>query len=222
MRRLSLAAIAALMTLALTASGTFAAGTRHRLHYEGTGTHAWTMGNDSPTEADSRFLRIVLDPGEYVAAFSNRSLNLNKPAGLVKNLSFNYRATNPDLIGQRISVIFVNGDIGYLDSHYCHRDIAVSGGAWQRSDFTGWRSADCSFYVTGTTGGQYFGTASSSAWAAYVAANPGQQVAYTFFIEENAGASTGTFDVDDITIGSGKLYTRRNLPSKSCDTEASC
>ncbi|HEX6656292.1 MAG TPA: hypothetical protein VF153_08785 [Candidatus Limnocylindria bacterium] len=210
--------IAALTALALTATATFADLTRHRLIYEGTGTHAWMGGNDSPTEADSRFLRIVNGTGDYVAFYSKKSLSLNKPASQVKNLSFNYRATNPDLIGQRISVIFVNGDVAYLDSHYCHRDITVSGGTWQRSNFTGWKSADCSFFVSGATAGQYFGTSTTSAWAEYAATNPTQEVAYTFFIEEQPG----TYDVDDITLGSGRLYTKRNLPTKRCDTEASC
>jgi hypothetical protein len=218
MRRLGLAMVAALTVLALTASATFADGSRHRLIYEGLGTRTWMAGDDSPTEADSKLLRIILDPGEYLAVYSKASLNLDKSVSRVKNLSFNYRATNPDLIGQRISVIFVNGDIAYLDSHYCHRDIAVSGGAWQRSDFTGWQSADCSFFVTGTTGGQYFGTATTSAWAEYAAANPEQRVAYTFFIEEQPG----TYDLDDITLGSGKLYTKSNSPTKGCDSEGSC
>ena len=218
MRRFSLAMVAALATLAMSATATFADGSRHKLLYEGPGTHAWMAGNDSPTEADSKFLRLVVDPGEYEDAYSKASLNLDKPVGQIKNLSFNYRATNPDLIGQRISVIFLNGDIAYLDSHYCHRDIAVSGGAWQRSDFTGWKSPDCSFFVTGATGGQYFGTASTSAWAEYVAANPDQQVELTFFIEDQPG----TYDVDDITLGSGKLYTKSNAPTKGCTSEGSC
>jgi hypothetical protein len=219
MKRLGLAIAVSLTTLVLTATAAVAVEpNRHKLTYEGPGSHNWMRGDDSPTEADSKFLRIVTDPGEYSAFYSTASLNLDKPVAQVKNLSFNYRATNPDLIGQRISVIFLNGDVAYLDSHYCHQDIAVSGGAWQRSDFTGWQSADCSFWVTGATGGQYFGTASTSAWQEYAAAHPGQHVSYTFFIEEQPG----TYDLDDITLGSGKLYTKSNSPTKGCSSEGSC
>ena len=219
MRRLGFAMVAALAALALTGTAALAVEpNRHKLIFEGGGSHTWLVGNDSPTEADSKFLRLVVDTGEYTAFYSKKSLNLDKAVGQVKNLSFNFRATNPDVVAQRISVIFVNGDIAYLDSHYCHRAIAVSGGAWQRADFTGWKSADCSFFVTGATGGQYFGTSSMSAWQVYATANPDQQVAYTFFIVE----APGTHDVDDITLGSGKLYTKSNSPTKGCTSEGSC
>ena len=73
-------------------------------------------------------------------------------------------------------------------------------------------------FVTGATGGQYFGTASTSAWHEYATANPGQHVSYTFFIEEQPG----TYDVDDITLGSGRLYTKGNSPTKECSSEGSC
>ena len=97
MRRLGFALLAALATLALTATAAFAVEpNRHKLIFEGGGTHTWMAGNDSPTEADSKFLRLVVGTGEYSAFYSKASLHLDKAVGQVKNLSFNFRATNPD------------------------------------------------------------------------------------------------------------------------------
>ena len=93
----------------------------------------------------------VGDPnaGEYVSAYSNRSLEISKDAEAVANLSFEFKATSYVGAGApRISVEFQNGDIAYLSASYCNHPMAATGGAWARADFTRFYD-NCSLFVNG-------------------------------------------------------------------------
>lgn len=227
MRRLFAVSATVLLMLVFAASAAAdpAVGPYQWMRFEKSGgaTGQWVVGNDSPTDSNSKVLKLVVPaiaPGNcvdpdyancpYVAAFSRASTQIIKDVGAQKNLSFEFKATNIDTISQRITVIFNNGDVGYLDGHYCHRSIAVSGGSWQRADFTGFKGAgDCSFFVTGTTGGQYFNTTDQSAWAAYATAHPDQSVVSRYLIVDTGGApasGANTYYFDRVALGANKMY----------------
>jgi hypothetical protein len=129
---------------------------------------------------------------------------------------------------------FGNGDAAFLDPFNCQHPIATAP-AWQRSDFTGFTS-NCSFNVAGsnTTGGfadaactnpvvppgadHYFcAGGGTSAWRHYVVDNPGTNVVHRYMV-----FSFGDHNMDRISLGAGKMYTRGNFVAVNCTTEGSC
>lgn len=187
-------------------------------------TIGWRSGTDSPLDPNSRALVGHVDSGGCVDAFTRSSLNINKSVGGMKNLSFDYKSNQVVGGDPRISVIFGNGDVAYLSPDLCAQPIAVSGGAWSRSDFTGSttsNSAPCGFNVTGSTGGVYTSTATQSAWAVYAAANPNQTVAYDFFVLDFPDAA-GVYHVDRLTMGTGFMFTNDGFHAVKCVTESTC
>ena len=187
-------------------------------------TIGWAQGTDSALDPNTRALVGVVDTGGCVDAYTKASLNINRAVGTMKNLSFDFKSD--EFVGgdPRISVIFGNGDVAYLSQDFCTNPIAVQGGLWSRSDFTGsntTNSAACSFYVTGTTGGIYTSTATQSAWAVYAAAFPLQSVAYDFFVLDFPD-SAGVYHVDRLTMGTGFMFTYDNVHAVKCTSEAAC
>jgi hypothetical protein len=192
------------------------------LQYQGAGNHFWTARlGDSPHDANSRALRIrVGDPnaGEYVAAFSRRSVRLVSDASAQRNLSFEFHeSTHVGAGAPRISIEFQNGDIAYLSAFYCNHPMAVTGDTWGRADFTRFRS-NCSIFVTGLTGGQYSADGARSAWRVYTDANPDQVVEQRYFVADEAG----TYLIDRLSLGANIMYTHSSQRGKWCSTEASC
>jgi len=57
-----------------------------------------------------------------------------------------------------------------------------------------------------------------SAWQVIAAANPGTSLTYSFFVVD----VPGTYYVDRIALGTQKLYSHGDWPTKSCTTEGSC
>jgi len=231
MRKLS-ALIGVLVIVGITAAVAAAdtsVGDNQKLRYEGGGTHAWVNHSDSPNDSNNKALHITAtvtpaanpegcDPCDYVAAYSRRSLNIRKPAGDVKNLSFEFDESSHVGAGApRISVQFQNGDVAYLSAFYCNQPLAVTGGAWGRADFTGDKT-DCGFYVTGDTGGFYAADGTNSAWKVYVTAHPDQVVESAYLVADE----TGDYYIDRLSLGAGKMYTQSNTTAKSCTGEASC
>ena len=202
------------------------------LHLEhfGSATVSWKNVSDSPLDTDGRALVTFVpsppDGVSYADAYTKASLHINKSVGLIKNLSYDF--ASGEVVGgdPRISVIFGNGDVAYLSPDLCTQPIAVSGGTWSRSDFTGSNtsnSAPCGFNVTGTTGGIYTSTATQSAWAVYAAANPTQVVSYDFVVWDYPSAGpTGTYKTDRISLGTGWMYHAYSNHADKCPTEAAC
>ena len=117
----------------------------------------------------------------------------------------------------RISVEFQNGDIAYLSAFYCNHPMAATGNTWARADFTRFHD-NCSFFVTGATGGQYSAEAGKSAWRVYTDAHPDQVVEQAYLV----GDETGVYRIDRLSLGAGVMYTSGNRVGKRCTTEASC
>lgn len=199
----------------------------------GAATAVWVGGTDSPSDANTRSLQIVV-PADgadgcqnatgpnycYAGFYSKASINKVLPVGSQRNLSFEFSASNPANATSRISVQFNNGDVAYLDPITCTHDIAVSGGRWKRADFTGFTS-DCSFTVSGETAGLYAADGSRSAWQVYAQAHPEQSVTQRYLVVD-ASVGGGVYRFDRISLGVGKMYTTSPTLAVNCTTEASC
>ncbi len=224
MRKFVVAASVAVAALAFvaTASADVLLPVNQTLRFEGAGGHGWnSVTGDSPHDANKQALRMkVGDPsaGEYVAAYSKRSLNIATDAEAVRNLSFEFKTTSYVGAGApRISVQFQNGDVAYLSAFYCNHPMAITGNEWARADFTRFHD-NCSFFVTGETGGQYSADGSRSAWRVYTEAHPDQIVEQAYLV----GDETGGYRIDRLSLGAGAMYTSGNRVGKRCTTEASC
>jgi hypothetical protein len=197
----------------------------------------WITGTDSPLDSNSRFLAInVGTPTGCVILYSNASFNKVISSANQKNLSYEFNTSSVTGAGQfYLAAQFGNGDIAYLDPYYCQHPIA-SQPSWSRSDFTGFKT-DCAFNVNGSnTSGGFEDTActipavpgdterwfcadgTNSAWANYVAANPDTTVVHRYMVFSGAGS----YHLDRISLGAGKMYTRGSSVAKSCTTESSC
>ena len=194
----------------------------------------WVTGTDSPLDSNTRYLAVHVGTGGCVILYSNASINRSIAASNQKNLSYERNGSVTGL-GQFYMVAqFGNGDAAFLDPYNCHHDIATAP-AWQRTDITGFTS-NCAFNVSGsnTRGGftditcttpaqpadtqRYFcADGTNTAWANYVAANPGTNVIQRYMV-----FSFQDHQMDRISLGVGKMYTRGNNVAVSCTTEASC
>ena len=151
MKKFVVAAVAsvAALTVVATASADVLLPANQHLKFQGTGSHLWnsSTGGDSSFDSNTRALRMNVGAGQYVVAYSNRSIDIAKDAAAVGNLSFEFKATSYIGAGApRISVEFQNGDIGYLSASYCNHPMAVTGNTWARADFTRFRE-NCSICV---------------------------------------------------------------------------
>ncbi|MDX6592381.1 MAG: hypothetical protein QOJ13_1577 [Gaiellales bacterium] len=129
-------------------------------------TFGWVNGSDSPSDANTRVLRLVLPPNgatcsdtnlgacSFGRAFSRASNNIRTPVGNQRNLSFEFAASNPATASTRINVFLSSGDFLFLIPDYCSKPVASSGGTWRRADFTGFKTG-CAVVVNGpnATGG---------------------------------------------------------------------
>jgi hypothetical protein len=230
-------AVAALVGFTGTASATSeeANGThvsaydQFRPEHSGTGTTiGWqTVPSDSPLDNNSKALVVHVPsptppdpPYEFADAFTRHSININQAVGRVRNLSFDFLTTTGQHVGAgapRISVIFGNGDIGYLAGFYCNNPLAIDPD-WSRADFTG-APNNCTVIVTGATGGSYSADGTNSAWKVYATAHPSQTVKQAYMVFDEAGDYT----IDRIAMGSNWLYNNSNTVAFNCRSrEARC
>lgn len=223
-------ALALLLALAATAAAEHTVGKQQRLRTE-VGTrgldHAkWTRGGDSPGDGNHRRLHAVVGHDEdttdtqysYLSFYSRASLALNESAGSVTNLSFEFSENGHVGAGApRISVEVSNGDILYLAGFYCNHPTSNSN--WGRADFTGF-TTDC--IIWDNHGNQFAADGTRTAWQVYVdshAADPDPLVVnrtYVVLDEE------GTYNLDKISLGAGRMYISHFNKAKRCTTEASC
>jgi hypothetical protein len=196
------------------------------LFVSGTATAGWQKTADSPLDADSRALVGTLPDNNintYVNAYSQASRHLNKPIGSIKNLSYDFQSDKTAGGDPRISVIFTNGDVAYLNAQFCAQPLAASSYTWSRADFTGSTtasSAPCSFMDS--HGATYASTGTTSAWQAYATANPTLVVAQTIFVLDFPPDSGGSYAVDRISLGTGWMYHAYSNHADTCPTEAVC
>jgi hypothetical protein len=199
---------------------------------EGAASATWVNVPDSPSDSNKRAFQVVV-PGDgmngcaypagpycYAGFYSKASINQVLGVSAQRNLSFEFSASNPTNATSRISVQFNNGDVAYLDPVTCTHDIAASGGAWKRADFTGFTS-DCSFTVSGETAGLYAADGTKSAWGVYAAAHPGQSVIQRYLVVD-ASTAGGVYRFDRISLGVGKMYTTSPTVAVNCTSESSC
>jgi hypothetical protein len=178
-------------------------------------TIGWqTVNRDSPLDTNSRALVTHVCAGDYTDAYTNKGLDIGKPVGAVKNLSYDFRAAGIGAGAPRISVIFANGDVAYLSAQYCNNPLAASNDVWSRADFTG--AVDgCGFYVSGATAGLYEADGTSSAWDVYASAHPSQVVQYDFVVFDEAG----NYMLDRVSLGTNKLYNTSNKRAVGCEAD---
>ena len=190
----------------------------------GGSTASWQTSSPSdPLDTNTRAIVTVVTPGNYADAYTRASLHINKAVGQVKNLSYDFQADKTAGGDPRISVIFANGDVAYLNAQFCNQPLAASSYTWSRADFTGsttTNSAPCSFMDN--HGATYASTATTSAWQAYVSAHPGQIVVQTVFVLDYPPNTGGSYAVDRISLGTGWMYHAYSNHADKCPTEAAC
>ncbi len=216
MRKFVVTAVVAVSALAFVATAVASVlPAKQALHFQGSGSHVWVKGGDSPHDTDTKALRLhVGDPstGGYAVAYSNRSIHIATDAEAVTNLSFEYKQTTHVGAGApRISVEFQNGDVAYLSASYCNHPI---GSDWGRADFTRFKT-NCSIWAAGV---QYAADGTRSAWRVYTDANPDQIVEQAYLVADESG----WYRIDRLSLGARAMYTAGNTVGKVCTTEASC
>ena len=186
-------------------------------------TIGWkTVAQDSPFDTNSKALVTTVDTGGCTDAYTRSSLNINKLVGKVKNLSFDFQTNQASTGGApRFSLIFQNGDVGFMAATRCAQPLLITGNAWSRADWTGSNqssSAPCIFDVSGTTGGTYTSTTTESAWQVYVDAHPTQVLKEDFMVSD----VPGTYTVDRVSMGTGFMFNNNLTHAVKCTTEAIC
>lgn len=187
-------------------------------------------GDDSPLDANARAL-VVHTPannptGNYDVAevWTRASLNLNKPASQMKNLSFD--SYLPPVTGgsPRIDVVFqspLNSDGSTyvaISAQRCERTLSST---WVRTDATGQTALGCT--IDTSKGAAYSSDGTNTAWQNFVAANPDAQVAYTFMVFDIPTGSGPNYRVDRISLGTNRMFTYSNYDAVSCNyREAAC
>ncbi|MFL5737371.1 MAG: hypothetical protein ACJ76P_08530 [Actinomycetota bacterium] len=236
-------AIAAVIgsTLLLIGSTSASAATSKRLQFD-TCTNAdsigWARGTDSPSDGNHQSLASVVSSGGCAEAYSFRTTIEGKNVSDVRNLSFDYLASDSAGHGgaPRISVIMrdTNGTgdvhIAYLTGtpDKCGVPI-VADPTWYRADFTGQTAPGCTFYTSDNE--SYTSDGVNSAWQNFAAAHPDYQVVLATDPIFGGGAGAGAFMVEDEAgnyhidrLAIQNLMFIRNKPQyvQTCPTEASC
>jgi hypothetical protein len=184
-----------------------------------------TPGNDSPYDTNHRaLLGTVCVPdatgSDYVDAYSNASLGLDKPVANMKNLSFDQKIPAVAHAGApRISVELSNGLVAYLTPHPggsgddCAHSISDT---WERLDVTGFKS-NCTFYDS--TGATYSANGVDSAWAVFAAAHPLLNVTATYYVADEPGR----YRTDRLAMGTAFMYHYGDNSAFRClNDEARC
>lgn len=246
-RVLAVAAVIGSVLLLLGATSASAA-TSKRLRFD-TCTNAdsigWARGTDSPLDGNHQSLSSVVSSGGCAEAYSFGTGIEGKNVADVKNLSFDYLASDSTGHGgaPRISVLLRDnngtGDlhVAYLTGTPDKCGVPITQDpTWYRADFTGQTAPGCTFYTSDTdpnTNQQEFYTSDgvNSAWQNFAAAHPDYQVilandpvfgggpgAGAFMVEDEAG----NYHIDRLAIQN--LMFIRNKPQyvQNCPTEASC
>jgi hypothetical protein len=212
-------AIVAMTSAAAFADGTIV-GTNHVLRVDTGGVApVWQKGSDSRFDQNSRRLHAVVPDGSYFAVYTNRSITLNKPLLNVQNLSFEFSEDAHVGAGApRISLILDDGTVLYLAAFYCNQVIGQTGGTgavWGRADFTR-ALQNCAIWDS--HGVEYSADGSRTALEVYDAANPGAIVDEAFFVGDEAG----TYNVDRVALGTGRMYVRSYHSAVRCRSEGAC
>jgi hypothetical protein len=219
-------AVALALALAATASADFKVGAQQRLRTEvgtpGLDKAKWNRGSHSPGDGNHRRLHAVVghdtDTSDsqysYLSFYSRASLALNQPGGSVTNLSFEFKEDGHVGAGApRLSLELAGGDILYLAAFYCNHP--TSNPNWGRADFTGFTS-DCAIWDN--HGVEYSADGVNTAWQVYLAAHPDAQVDRSYMVLDEEG----TYNLDKISLGAGRMYTTNFNRAKTCPTEARC
>jgi hypothetical protein len=229
-------------TVMLLGANTAQAATSKRLHFDtctSSDSIGWARGTDSPLDGNHQSLASTVSAGGCAEAYSFRTGIEGQNVQDVRNLSFDYLASEATGHGgaPRISVIMrdTNGTgavhIAYLTGtpDKCGTPIAADP-TWYRADFTGDTTAgECKFYDS--DGMVYTSDGVQSAWDLFATAHPDYVVvnaddpifgggagAGAFLVEDEAG----TYHVDRLAIQN--LMFIRNKPQyvQTCPTESSC
>jgi hypothetical protein len=207
----------------------------------------WARGTDSPLDGNHQSLASVVSSGGCAEAYSFRTGIENQDVNNVRNLSFDFLASEAAGHGgaPRISVLlrshndtidpdhpFTGLHVAYLqgspDPGKCGVAIAQDP-TWYRADFTGQTAPGCTFYDD--LGLTYSSDGVMSAWDVFAAAHPDYYVvgaddpvfgggpgAGAFMVEDEAG----TYHVDRLAIQNLMFIRNRPQYVQNCPTEASC
>lgn len=219
-----LATGAILLLVAITAGAAFAdgftVGAKNQLRLENGGASvAWRAGSDSRFDQNTRRLHANVPAGSYFALYTTRSVTMTRPLLNVQNLSFEYtESTHVGAGAPRISLLLDDGTVLYLSAFYCNQAIGQTGGAgpvWGRADFT--RSLNnCSIFDS--AGAEYSADGSRTALEVYDAAHPGAVVSESFLVADEEGK----YNLDRISLGTGRMYVRSYHSAVRCLSEGAC
>jgi hypothetical protein len=185
-------------------------------------------GQDSPLDSNSSGLLVhtpnpALETYDYAEISSYASLNINRPASSMKNLSFEALGSSLRGGSPRIDVFLATpmadgGTYVAIDAGNCQQSISST---WVRADATGRKTAGCTIYSSGGTA--YASDGTNTAWQSFLAANPGAVVSYTFMVIDipTGSDNLGDYRIDRIALGTGKIYKASNSPV-TCSNELSC
>jgi hypothetical protein len=183
-------------------------------------------GDDSPLDSNSKAL-VVHTPSavptsyDYVEVTTKASLNINKPASQIQNLSFDalkaaLRGGSPRIVVYFSSPLEDSSPYVAIDALNCQQAISST---WVRADATGRTAAGCTIYTS--SGTPYTSDGTSTAWQKLVADNPDAFVTFTFMVFDIPTETGPDYRVDRIALGTGKVYNNGNSPV-ICSTEAAC
>lgn len=202
-------------------------GPNHVLQVENGGagtTVAWQRGADSRFDDNQRRLHAVVADGSYFALYTTRSLDMNRPVLNAQNLSFEFaEGSHVGAGAPRISLILDDGSVLYLSAFYCNQHIpglvgsGPQGGTpmWGRADFTR-DLTDCAIFDSGGT--EYSADGSRTALEVYDAAHPGAVIDQAYMV----GDEPGRYNLDRISLGSGRMYVRSFHSAVRCRSEGAC
>lgn len=165
----------------------------------------WREGvGDSPRDADASSLFISIAPSQdgtydYAELYTSRSLmlaNQHVTSSDLGRLGFDMASAYGG--GVRLVVQLRGGTRAELTGAFCHRSLGYSG--WMRAGFTK-AGEGCAFYDN--HGQRYASTATRSAWDAFAAAHPTEEVSATYLVSNEVGI----YSLDRVALGTGVCYT---------------
>lgn len=185
----------------------------------GSASVGWQAGSDSRFDQNHRRLHAVVPDGGYFAVYTQRSITMTKPLLNVQNLSFEFAEGQHVGAGApRISVVLDDGTVLYLSAFYCNQNVGAAAGqtaVWGRADFTR-DLTDCSIFDS--TGAEYSADGSRTALEVYDAAHPSAVVTEAFLVGDEAGK----YNLDRVSLGTGRMYVRSFHSAVLCRSEGAC
>ena len=144
------------------------------------------------------------------------------PIGSIRNLSFDFlNASGGGYVAggaPRISIVFTNGLVAFLQATYCDNVIPSGNGTWSRADWTGRTAIGCSVYTS--EGKFYDSDGTHSAWYKFVAAHPGLFADYGVVVQDESDSGPMRARIDRIAMQNYMQESASRVVK--CPLESSC